>query len=270
MGALDRTVAAAGEHATAFLLAAEAPERDGFLQTVHPAVKLLGVLVLLVVAVTTDSLRFLGGMGVLVAALAAVSGLSLRRVAGRVALPTTTALVVVAPQTVLLEGPAAASVSFGFAGTLTLTGSGLAYVATFTLRVGVCVAALSVLLLTTRFSVLVGALGRLGAPTVAVTLLSITYRYLLVFFRELTRMARARRSRTIRRGSLRGSWRRSGSFLGTFLLRSFERGERVGRSVRARGGTVRRPPSRAGAFGTADAAFGAVVAAVVVLRVTVA
>jgi cobalt/nickel transport system permease protein len=107
-------------------------------------------------------------------------------------------------------------------------------------------------------------------PTTAVALLAVTYRYLLVLFDELARAVRARRARTIRAPSLRGVWRDSGSSLGSFLLRTIERGERVERAARARGarsgsGVRYDPPAER--LGLADAAFGVLVVAVVALAV---
>jgi len=83
-------------------------------------------------------------------------------------------------------------------------------------------------------------------------------------------MTLARRSRRFAPESLRSSWRRSGSFLGTFFLRTFERGERVQRAAAARGGTQMTPYARPHPVGLADAAFVAVVAVTVLARVIVA
>jgi len=55
--ALDRTVTTVSDRATAFLLSATLPERDGFLQAVHPVAKLVGLVSLVVVTVATDDVR---------------------------------------------------------------------------------------------------------------------------------------------------------------------------------------------------------------------
>ncbi|PSP95124.1 cobalt ECF transporter T component CbiQ [Halobacteriales archaeon QS_4_62_28] len=265
MDGLDRTVAEVSGAAQSFLLAATAPERDGFLQAVDPAVKLLGVLTLLVLTVATDRLLALAGLATLPVGLAIASRLSLRTLGKRVALPLSASAVIVAPQALVQPGPAV----FSLTDSLALTAPGLAYVATFLVRVGTCVALLSVLLLTTRFSALLAALRRLRVPALPTTLLAITHRSLLLFFRELERMTHARRSRTFTRLSLREAWRQTGSFLGTFLLRSLERGERVQQAARARGGTRMTPYQRSQTVGVADVGFGLVVAVTVVVRVIV-
>mgnify|MGYP000601378393 CR=1 FL=1 len=271
MDVLDRTVAEVSGEAQSFLLSTRTPERDGFLQAVDPAVKLLGTLVVLVATVATDDLATLCGLALVPLAFAVTSRLPLQTLAKRVTLPVAASTVVVAPQAFLQPGPALVSLpAVPLVGPLPVTEPGLDYVAAFVVRVGTCVALLSVLLLTTRFSDLLAALRRLRLPSLAITLLAITYRSLLVFFRELERMTHARRSRTFGRQSLRAAWRSTGSFLGTFLLRSLERGERVGRAARARGGTRMTPYDRSASLGIADAAFALTVVAVVTARVTVA
>lgn len=248
---LDRTIGTLAARARWFLLAEEVPDRDGFLQAVRPGVKLLGVLVLVAATVTQRDLPTVTAMLALAVAIALASRVPVRTLAGRLTGPPAFAFVVVAPQALLMGGPTLSG--------LPLSAAGVGYVVTFTVRVAACVGFLSVLLLTTRFVDLLNALRRLRAPTIAVSLLSITYRYLLLFFAELERMVRARRSRTVTDPDLRRTWRDSGNFLGTFFVRSLERGERVQRSARARGGTGQTPVRAGESLGRADAAFALVV-----------
>ncbi|MCU4802106.1 cobalt ECF transporter T component CbiQ [Halobacteria archaeon HArc-gm2] len=267
--ALDRTVSTVSERATAFLLSATVPERDGFLQAVHPVAKLVGLVALVVVTVVTDDGRALAALLGLAVALALASRVPVGTFAERLTLPTLPSLLVVAPQAVLMDGPAMATLQLPVA-SLTVTEPGVAYVVAFAVRVAACVGFLSLLLLTTRFAGVLAAFRRLRAPPLAITLIAVTHRYLLLFFRELTRMTLARRSRRFAPESLRSSWRTSGSFLGTFFLRTFERGERVQRAAAARGGTQMRPYARRQPVGVADAGFAAVVALAVVGRVMLA
>ncbi|MFW5964273.1 MAG: cobalt ECF transporter T component CbiQ [Natronomonas sp.] len=253
---LDRTLVAVAENVRWVLLAEETPEREGFLQAVTPAVKLLGVFALVCLTVTRRDVASVATLLVLAAALAAVSRVPTRAFLGRVAGPPAVAAIVVAPQAFLMDGPTLA--------TLPLSVAGLEYVLLFTLRVAACVGFLSVLLLTTRFDALLAAFRHLHVPAIAVSLLAITYRYLLVFFAELERMVRARRGRTVTDPDLGRTWRDSGNFLGTFLLRSLERGEGVQRAARARGGPGPPPLRTRAPLGSADAAFCSVVAITVV------
>ncbi|MFW6320655.1 MAG: cobalt ECF transporter T component CbiQ [Halohasta sp.] len=253
---LDRTVASIAARARWFLLTEELPTRRGFLQAVDPGVKLVGVFALVVVTVTQRDLHVVAPLVGLAGVLAVASRIPARTFLGRLSGPPLVAAVVVAPQAVLMGGPRLSG--------LPLSVDGVDYVVTFTVRVAACVGFLSLLLLTTRFSALLEGFDRLRVPRLAVFLLAITYRYLLVFFAELERMVRARRSRTLADPGIRRTWRDSGNFVGSFLLRSLERGERVGRAARARGGTggvSRRPVDR---LGRADLAFGLLVAATIV------
>ncbi|WP_336336578.1 cobalt ECF transporter T component CbiQ [Haloarcula brevis] len=256
---LDRTVAAIAASAQWFLLAEDLPDRAGFLQAVTPTVKLVGVVALVALTVTQRTLAVVCALALLAAALAALSRVPVRTFLGRLSGPPVFAVVVVAPQAVLMGGPSL--------GSLPLSAAGVDYVLTFAVRVTACVGFLSVLLLTTRFADLLAAFRRLRAPAIAVSLLGITYRYLLLFFAELERMVRARRSRTVAEPSLRRNWRDSGHFVGSFLVRSLERGERVQRAARARGGTGSTPVRPREPLGRADLAFGLVVALAVAVVV---
>lgn len=224
--------------------------RQGWLQAVHPVVKLLGIVALLVVTATFETPGPPAAVLALTIGIAALSRVPLAVHSLRTAIPTAIALVIVAPQAVLIAGP-------------TLLGpvsvSGGSYVATFALRVGASVSLLGLLLSTTRFSSLLSAFRTLRVPRTATTLLSITYRYLLVVFEELSQLVLARRSRRVRRATLGESWREAGSLLGIFLLRALDRGERVGRAARSRGGTNGRAYTRSQSIGLADAAFAFVV-----------
>ncbi|MFC6615665.1 cobalt ECF transporter T component CbiQ [Halopenitus salinus] len=252
---LEGTIAAIATHARWFLLAESVPDREGFLQSVTPGVKLLGTLALVAATVAQRDPLPVALMGGLAAVLAAASRIPARTFLGRTTGAPAFAAVAVAPQAVLMGGPTVAWTP--------LSVDGVTYVAVFTLRVAACVGFLSVLLLTTRFADLLAALRRFRAPTIAVSLLSITYRYLLVFFSELDRMVRARRGRRIGNRGLRETWRDSGNFLGTFLLRSLERGERVQRAARARGGTGSTPVRKRERAGGGDLVFALIVAATI-------
>ncbi|SEP21903.1 cobalt/nickel transport system permease protein [Halogranum amylolyticum] len=232
-GVLDRTVAELGAHVRLLLLGESYPARDGFLQRVDPTLKLLGVTAVVVAAVATHEVGTLLALLVAAFGLGRLSAVPLRTLFARVWLPPTLSAVVVAPRVVLTPGTPLVAL-----GPLSPTDAGVAYVATFVVRVAACVALLSLVLLTTHFTDLLAALRRLRVPTLFVGIVAVTYRYLLVFLRELQRLVVARRARTIRgrRPSLRESWRESGSLLGTFFVRTLERSERVQAAAAARGG----------------------------------
>jgi cobalt/nickel transport system permease protein len=259
---LSRTVADLSARVRWVLLAERGAERDGLLQRVAPGVKLAGTVALIVVAVTRATFGGAAAMLALAVALAAASRLPPRAVTGRVGGPTLVAAVVVAPQAALLPGPSLWGTP--------LTTTGTTYVLVFVTRVAAAATLLTVLVLTTRVSALLAGARRLRVPRTAVVLVGVTYRYLLVFFGELGRMTGARRARTRREPTLRETWRDSGAFLSTFLVRTIERSERVGRAARARGGGGVGGYDRTTALTRADAAFGAVVVTVAATAVVLA
>jgi cobalt/nickel transport system permease protein len=75
----------------------------------------------------------------------------------------------------------------------------------------------------------------LRVPGVLVQLTLFTYRYLALVAEELARLRVALRVRGYRNRPTRHSYRTIGHVAGTLLVRSYERGERVGQAMRCRG-----------------------------------
>ncbi|MBI5444703.1 MAG: cobalt ECF transporter T component CbiQ [Deltaproteobacteria bacterium] len=97
------------------------------------------------------------------------------------------------------------------------------------------------------------AMQKLGAPAVLVTQLLVLWRYLFVLGEEAVRMDRARTMRSFgRRGR---ELALAGPFLGTLLLRSQDRAERIDRALRARAFTGSFPALRPWRFGAVGASF---------------
>lgn len=122
-----------------------------------------------------------------------------------------------------------------------ISGAGLARVATILARAWLSVQAAILLTATTRFPDLLWALGRLGLPRALVTIVGLGYRYLFVLADEVSRMARARRARCGRLSTAPGRppvmWQAqvAGRMVGTLLIRSLERSERVYFAMASRG-----------------------------------
>jgi cobalt/nickel transport system permease protein len=96
-------------------------------------------------------------------------------------------------------------------------------------------------------------LGRLGAPSVLVTRLLVLWPYLFVLGEETQRIERARAMRSFGRHGRELA--HAGHFLGTLLLRSRDRAERIDRALRARAFAGRLPALRPFRFGAGAAAF---------------
>ena len=230
---------------------------DGFLQRRDPRVSLCSVGALALAVMLTRTLAVVLCFGVVTILLARLSAVLLRQLLARSAVVPLVSAGIILPQAVLLPGDALVQ-AFG----LSVTDGGVAYVVLFTLRVGVGVALLSLLVMTTPFSAVIAAMRELRIPVALVWVIAVTYRYLFLFFDELQRLVLARNSRTTGQSSLRGGWRDAKRLAGTFLLRTLDRGERVGRGMRARGGA--RPPSPYSRSRTVDRGDYALVALAVV------
>ncbi|MDD1721235.1 MAG: energy-coupling factor transporter transmembrane protein EcfT, partial [Euryarchaeota archaeon] len=90
------------------------------------------------------------------------------------------------------------------------------------------------------FSTLLASLERLRVPPLITSMLSFTYRYIFVFVDEGERLNRAKTSRCIEGATYRLRLRASAKTIGMVFIRAYERGERIYRSMLARGfeGTI--------------------------------
>jgi cobalt ABC transporter, permease protein CbiQ len=220
----------------AVFTAEQIAENDGFLQRRDPRVTLIAVAGFALAVMLSRRISVTVCFGLLTVILARTSAVPVRQLAKRSAVVPLVSALIVLPQAVIMPGDTLVS----FAG-MTVTVAGVEYVILFTLRVGVGVGLLSLIVLTTPFSEVIAAMRSLHIPVALVWVIAITYRYLFLFFDELQRLVLARNSRTTGRTRLRGAWQDASRMAGSFLLRTLNRGERVGRGMRARGGA--RAPS---------------------------
>jgi len=102
------------------------------------------------------------------------------------------------------------------------------------LKSTVCLLAIIIFSNTTTFTDFIRLLRKLHMPVVLVNVIALMYRYIFVLIDEAERMQRARASRTFIRQK-RLFWKLQGSLIGQLFVRSYERGERIYRAMRARG-----------------------------------
>ena len=101
--------------------------------------------------------------------------------------------------------------------------------------------ALSIVLVTfaifgsSRFDVSMLALQRLRCPKVIVQMVLYTYRYTFVFLEEMRRMHTSMRARGFVPGTNKRTLSVYGHFVGTLLIRSFERTDRVYKAMLSKG-----------------------------------
>jgi len=86
-----------------------------------------------------------------------------------------------------------------------------------------------------RFDVSMIALQRLKCPTIIVQMLLFTYRYIFVLIEEMRRMTTAMRVRGFVMGTNLYTLKVVGHFVGSLLVRSFERTERVYKAMLSKG-----------------------------------
>ena len=108
-----------------------------------------------------------------------------------------------------------------------------------TVRGMLSVQALLVLIESTGFHRLCRSMQLLGVPALFTTQLLFVHRYLFVLTQEALALSRARDARSFGRASY--PLRTWATLVGQLLIRSFERAERIDRSMRARGFTGRIP-----------------------------
>ncbi len=117
--------------------------------------------------------------------------------------------------------------------TLTVTDAGLVAFASVILKTWLSVQAALLLMATSRFTEVLGALRSLGLPAVLVAMLGFAYRYLFVLVDEAERLLRARDSRAAalpgRRAGGPIAWRAGvlEGMVGTLFVRAYERSERI-------------------------------------------
>lgn len=111
----------------------------------------------------------------------------------------------------------------------------------FRLALAIMVKALAIVLVayaafgSSRFDISMIALQRLRCPKALVQMLLFTYRYIFVFLAEMRRMDTAMRSRGFIKRPDRRTLQVMGNFVGTLLVRSFERTDRIYKAMLSKG-----------------------------------
>jgi cobalt/nickel transport system permease protein len=132
---------------------------------------------------------------------------------------------------------------------------GFTWFATLLMRSLLCLIFLVILTNTTRFAELLRGLRRLGSPRILVLNLGFLYRYLFVLTDEVMRMRMASECRRVGRLPVKREIRLLGSMLGSLLLRSFERAERMYQAMLSRGHSLDFPVLAPRRFTWRDFAF---------------
>jgi cobalt/nickel transport system permease protein len=133
------------------------------------------------------------------------------------------------------------------------------------LRSTLCLMILILLTNTSRFADLLRGLRKLGCPRILVLNLGFLYRYVFVLTEEVLRMRQARDCRRVGSLGVKAELKTLGAMLGTLLIRSFERAERMYQAMLSRGYSGEIPTMWAPRFSWRDLAFLAGLAAVITI-----
>ena len=232
-GFIERTVAGLSD-ALAHDAAADAgARRAGFLQSLDPRVKVLGIFALILAAVSARPLGVVLGIFLTVVVLAGVAGIPWRVLATRAWLPVLVFTGPLAlPAVFLTPGPPLGQLPV-LHWPVTAPGAWAA-VRLFT-RAETPATLAWVLVRSTPWPHVLKALRVLGVPAVIVVILGMTYRYLFVLLGLAREMFEARRSRLV--GPLAGRERRrlATATAGVLLGKSLHLSEEVFLAMRSRG-----------------------------------
>ncbi len=222
------------------LFAEEIARQDGWLQGLDPRVKLIGALALLLAISFSHNLIVILVLYALTLPAAYLSrvpmGFYLKRVwvfmpffTGIVALPALFSPFT--PGTPLLTLVDLASPRLYLAITL----PGVITAAFLLLRVGASVSVAVLLILTTRWAVLLKALRVVRVPQAFVLILGMTYRYIYVLLHAANNMFLARKSRVVGRVSGADDRRWLAASMGTLVSKSYALSDEVYLAMQSRG-----------------------------------
>ncbi len=231
-------------------------DRDSPVHRLDPVAKALAMLAVILATVLVGRDRFL-------AFVPLAAGLAIYHVLGRVPVGYTLRRLLIASPFALAvaglfpffeAGDAVFAVPLG-PWTLRATDAGLVRAANLLAKFLLAFWATLLLLATTRFQDVVGALGRLRVPRAFVAQLGFLYRYLWVLVDEVMRMRRAREARDGGLGPWGVRFRSHAGLVGVLFLRTYDRAERIYWAMAARGFDGTLPAVRRGRMRLTDWLF---------------
>lgn len=222
------------------LFAEDLAREQGLLQSLDPRAKLLGALALLLAISLSQNLLVILSLYLLTLPLASASrvpmGFYLKRVwvfmpffTGIVALPALFSPF--SPGTPLITLIDSESPKIFLA----ITQPGVITAAYLLLRVGASVSIAVLLVLTTRWAMVLKALRVLRAPQAFVLILGMTYRYIYVLLHAANNMFLARQSRVVGRVSSAENRRWLTASAGTLVAKSYELSDQIYLAMQSRG-----------------------------------
>jgi cobalt/nickel transport system permease protein len=219
------------------LFAEEISTRTGLLQSLDPRVKVVSILALLIAVSLSRSLWIIAGIYLLAMILALVSSIPADFFVKRVwlTLPFFTGMIIL-PALFITPGPPLVQLPFG----LVITQTGFTTALFLLLRVSTSVSLTLLLILTTPWNMVLGALTVLKVPDVFILVLGMTYRYIYLLLHTANDMFLSRKSRVVGRMSSTEERRMLAAISGTLLGKSLNMSGEVYLAMQSRGfrGTI--------------------------------
>ncbi len=229
---LEHTLHGITETLERALFAEQISLRPGLFQSLDPRVKVVSVLALLIAVSLSRSLWIIGGIYLLALILALVSsipaGFFIKRV--WLALPFFTGMIIL-PALFITPGPALVQLPFG----LVITQTGFTSALFLLLRVSTSVSLTLLLILTTPWNMVLGALTVLRVPDVFILVLGMTYRYIYLLLHIANDMFLSRKSRVVGRMDSAEERRMLAAISGTLLNKSLNMSSEVYLAMQSRG-----------------------------------
>jgi cobalt/nickel transport system permease protein len=229
---IEHTLQGISETLERSLFAEEISGRQGLLQSLDPRVKLIATLALLIGASLSRSLLVIAAIYVLALVLAMLSAIPGAFFVKRVwlVLPFFTGLIIL-PALFITPGPPLVQLPLG----LTITRTGLTTVLFLLLRVSTSVSLTLLLILTTPWNAVLGALSVLRIPDVFILILGMTYRYIYLLLHLANDMFLSRKSRVVGRLNTADDRRIIAATSATLLSKSLNMSSEVYLAMQSRG-----------------------------------
>lgn len=229
---IEHTLQGISETLERGLFAEEIATRPGIMQSLDPRVKVLAVLAMLIGVSLSRSMAVILAIYLLTLVMALRSSIPADFFIKRVwfALPFFTGMIVL-PALFITPGPVLAELPFG----LNITSTGLTTVLFLLLRVSTSVSLTLLLVLTTSWNTVLGALTVLKVPDVFILILGMTYRYIYLLLHTANDMFLSRKSRVVGPMHAAEERRMLGAISATLLSKSLNLSSEVYLAMQSRG-----------------------------------
>ncbi len=213
--------------------------KDGYLQKRDPRVKVLGAVVVVIsISLTADLLNLLS-LYACILLLGRMSAIPVRRLARVWVVLPFFSLFLALPLIFSFVTPGNAFISI--TNTLSITYEGIDIALRLLLRVAGSVTMMQILLLTTRWDLILNSLKILYVPSSIIFVLSLTYRYIHVLLKSALDMMIAKKSRSVGQSTKKNERAWIGSITGTLMSKTIALSSDVHDAMISRGftGSVR-------------------------------